>query len=230
MSLLAKLFPLRVRPEFADYSFQELRVQFRPWDYALIIFFLLLAPYCVYAVHELLVWYTQFEARELGQSVYTVLPDSTFWYAPASVLGVILACVLVSLIYHALLGWRAELYRHYANLATGMNASRMYLAFGLLLGSGFSALAFFAAHSSFQLTQDEIVLHRLFTTDEERHPYARVKALKQVSTSDEKSHFVIEFEDAPDWTTAVEVIFPGDSEIAYLSERSGKPVQSVTAQ
>ena len=230
MWLLTKLFPLRLRPEFARYSLEELRREYRPWDYALVIFFLLLAPYCVYALHELFLWHTQFVAQDLGESVYTVLPDSIFWYAPASVLGVILACVLVSILYHALLGMRANQYRYYANLAAGMNASRMYLVFGLLLGCGFAGLAVFAAHSSFQLTKDEIVLHRLFGVDEERYPYAQVKGLKQVSSPDGKSAFVIEFEDAPDWTTAVEIVFPGDSEIAYLSQRSGKPVQSVAAE
>lgn len=226
--LLTLIFPLRCPPEFDQYSYGELRERYRRWDIILSLVFLALAPFSVYAVHEGFLWYTHHSARGLEPSVYTILPKSNFWYAPALVLGVILACLLVFFLYEALLARRAREYRYYANLGVGFNATRMYLAFGLVLGLPFGALGYFAAHSSLQLTQNEIVIHRLFSVTEERYAYAQVRALKDLSDpAGEKSIFVIELDGAEAWTTKVEVVFPDETEKAYLSRRAGIPIQHI---
>lgn len=224
MWLLAKLFPFRHRPELESHPYEEVRARYRPWDYALVILFAVLAPICVYGLHAFFLWHTASLDRDFGGAVYVVVPNSNFWYAPALVLGVILACAILSVFYHRVLGKSAMEYRHSSNFATGINASRLYLVFGLLMGGGFGILAILAANSSLRLMQDEIVVHRLFSSTDEHYPYDRVKALRQVATGDGGSHFIIEFDGAPDWSTAVEVVFPGPSAIAYLSQRSGRPV------
>lgn len=225
-----KLFPLGCPPESASLSYAQLRERYRKWDVWLTIAFLALAPFCAYALHSGFLWYTRYLAQGLGPSVYTVLPESNFWYAPASVLGVILACFLIFFAYEALLRRRAREYRYYSNMNVGFNASRMYLVLGSLLGVAFAVLAYFAAHSSFQLTESEIVVHRLFSGREERYAYARVMALRQISDpAGEKSTFVIDFYDAKPWTTKVEIVFPDEVEKAYLSERCGKPIEHESA-
>ena len=58
-----------------------------------------------------------------------------------------------------------------------------------------------------------------------------VKALKEVHYSgDDKVVFVIEFENVPEWTTAVEVVFPGEREKTFLSERTGKSIEQVVSR
>jgi hypothetical protein len=220
--LLAKLFPLRIRP----YSVAELWRGFLKRDGALRLMFAILVPLCVYALHQGFESYASLVARDLGDSIHTVLPNSNFWYVPALVLGIIQAFILAYFLNHLLLGGRAHEFRIHSDLNVGIDAIRIYLAFAMLVGGMFSAVAFFAAHTSLQLTENEVVIHRLFSLEEERYPYARVKALKEVSdTSGEKTDFVIELDGAPDWTTAVEVVFPDRPEKAYLSQRSGKPIE-----
>jgi hypothetical protein len=103
------------------------------------------------------------------------------------------------------------------------------LAFLLAVGS--IALAYFAAHSSLRLAKNEIIFRRLWSFEEKRFPYSEVKALKEIHYSgDEKVVFVIEFENEPKWTTAVEVVFPSESEKAFLSKSTGKPIERIIAK
>jgi hypothetical protein len=230
LEFFAKLFLLRPNRAFSQSSFDELRMKYRKWDYFGLAAFVVLAPACVLGLHEFLVWYAQSSADQAGESIL-LLPNANFWYAPAAVLGVIGACVLIYFLYGLLLGNRVAEYRYYSKLSTGLNARGMYLAFEIVLGTMFLAIAFFAARSKLQLTEKEIVLHRLWSLEDEHYPYADIKALKEVrDRAGETTAFVIEFEHAKEWSTAIEVIFPEERDKDYLSRRSGKPIETVVAE
>jgi hypothetical protein len=83
-------------------------------------------------------------------------------------------------------------------------------------------------HSRLQLSESEIVLRRIWSFEDEHYPYSEIKALKDIrDRAGDTTAFVIEFEHAEDWSTAVEVIFPEEREKDYLSRRSGKPIETV---
>jgi hypothetical protein len=157
-------------------------------------------------------WCTSSLAQVHDDSTYTIVPESPFWYAPASVLGTILAYLIVYLPHGLLLPVRIRV-------------------LGILLAIGSLALAYFAAHSSLRLAENEIIFCRLWSVQEERLTYSEIRALKEVyDPSDEKVVFVIESHDAPEWTTAVEAIFPDQREKSFLSERTGKIIEKVIAK
>ncbi|HEV8585558.1 MAG TPA: hypothetical protein VGT02_11375 [Methylomirabilota bacterium] len=231
IGLVAKLFPLRRRPEFDHLPIEELRKKHRPWDHVGTVAFFVLAPPCVYALHAAFMRYTAARAGGLELGRYTMLPGSAFWYVPASLVGAVAACVLVSILYRVLLRGRAAEYRYVSNASAGFNATGMFIAAGIFFTIGGLALGYFAAHSRLQLTDREIVVHRLWSLDEERYPYARVKALKELESADgKKTDFIIEFDGAPEWTTAVEIIFPGADEKGFLARQTGKPILQLKAQ
>ena len=228
MWVVARLFPLRPRPEFSHYSADELRRKYRRLNYIDAAAFLVLGPACVYGVHEGLVRYVASRARGLEGSVHAVLPDSGFWYVPAGVLGVIVACLLIDGLNRLLLRERAAEYRHSSNATVGFNATRMFVAAGVLMAVGALTLAFFAARSRLQLTEDEIVVQRLWSLQEERYRYSRVKALTEVVDAvKKKTDFVIELDGAPDWTTAVEIVFPDPDAKRFLADRTGKVIRTL---
>jgi hypothetical protein len=164
-----------------------------------------------YVLHEGFAWYAASLAEQHADTIHVVRPGSTFWYAPASVLGVIVAWKMV-----------------YSGLS--FQLPRRIRVLSMLLAFGSVVLTYFAAHSYLRMTQHEIVMRRLWSVSEERRPYSEVKALKEVShPGDDNIDFVIEFYDAPEWTTAVEIVFPDEGQKMFLSARSGKPVERVTA-
>ena len=231
LRLLVKLFPLRAHRLFSELSIDELRVRYRKWDYFGVVAFFVLAPLLTYGLHELFIEWSQSLAPRAGDSVYTLLPNSNFWYAPATVLGVIISCFMIYFMYGVLLRSRGQEYRYYANLSTGMNARAMYLTFGLLLGGGFFAIAYFAAHSNLRLTEDEIVFRRIWSLEDEHYPYSRIRRLREVHHSEEDQvDFMIELDDAERWSTKVEVVFPGPREKEFLSQRAGKPIERLVAR
>jgi hypothetical protein len=230
LEFFVKLFPLRANRAFSQSSFDELRIKYRKWDYFGLAAFVVLAPACVFGLHGFFMWYAQSSADQAGEGIL-LLPNENFWYAPATVLGVIGACILIYFLYGVLLRDRVTEYRYYSNLSTGLNARGMYLAFAIVLGTMFLAIAFFAARSKLQLTESEIVVHRLWSLKDEHYFYSDIKALKEVrDRAGETTAFVIEFEHAEEWSTAIEVIFPGEREKDYLSRRSGKPIETVVAE
>ncbi len=226
--VLAKLFPLRDQPEFAQQSLDELKQKYGKWDRYCSLAFLVIAPICVYMLHEAFVAYTSYHAPGLAHAVHTVLPASPFWYAPATILGSIVACFLVYFLYRSLLGERSREYQYYSNRSAGFNASRMFLAAGLMLGGMFLGLTIFAAQSSLQWPDNRIVMRRLWSRQPEQYLYAQVKALKEVYRPEkENPDFVIELNEAPRWSTAMEIVFPGPVEKRFLSERTGKAIEKV---
>jgi hypothetical protein len=207
----------------------DLRRQYCKWDIAGIVAFLALAPLLAYGVHEGLVAYAESGPRE--PSVHELRPSTVFWYAPAAILGCVLAGLAVHLLYRLALRGRGAEYQHYSNLSTGINASRMYLVVGLMLAMASLSLAWFAAQSRLCMTEHELIVRRIWSLHEERHPYNQITALKDIhERRKDRTIFVIRFADAEDWSTKVEVIFPGEAEKAYLSRRSGRPVERIEAE
>ena len=174
--------------------------------------FLSASAVITYVLHQSFVSYTTSLAQAYIDSLYTVVPQSPFWYVPASILGTLAAFKLTYTRHGVWLPGRIRL-----------------LAFLLAVGS--IALVYFGAHSSLRLAKNEIIFRRLWSFEEQRIPYSEVKALKEVHYSgDEMVVFVIEFKNAPEWTTAVEVVFPGEKEKTFLSERTGKHIEQIVTR
>ena len=164
-----------------------------------------------YVFHESFLWYAASFMEEHADTVHVVRPGSTFWYAPASVLGAITA-------------WKTV----YSGSA--FQLPRRIRILSILLAIGSVVLTYFAAHSYLRMTEHEIVMRRLWSVSEERRRYSAIRALKEVSHPGEDNiDFVIEFYDGPEWTTAVEIVFLDERQKMFRSARSGKPVEQVTA-
>jgi hypothetical protein len=177
----------------------------------LLVMFLLCGAALTYVLRETFVRYTASITQTYIDSVHAVVPESVFWFAPASILGTILAYNVVYFQQGMLLPGRVR-------------------ALAVLLAIGSIVLAYFGAHSSLRLAENEIIFRRLWSVEKERLRYSDVKALKEVYyPADETVVFVIEFHHAPEWTTAVEVVFPGEREKAFLSERTGKTIEKLVA-
>jgi hypothetical protein len=176
---------------------------------SLLVLFVLSAIAFTYLLHEFCVRYAASFAKEHHDYVYLLSPGTVFWYAPASILGTIAAFLITYS--PRLLPWRTRV-------------------LAVLLAIGSVALVYFAAHSNFRLAENEIIFRRLWSLQEETHAYSSIKALRRIHAAgeEEKSTFVIEFYDAPEWTTAVEVIFPGDREEDFLEAKTGKTIEAVT--
>jgi hypothetical protein len=230
LRFLVKRLPLRI-PREPLTSPEALRARYRKWDLAWFAVFIVLAPICVYALHAYFIWHTHMVSGNAGDSIYLLTPESNFWYAPASVLGIIVAGALTTFLFDLLLRDRLQEYQRYANLNAGMNARRLYVTLAALLGIPFFAIAYFAAHSKLQLTEHEIILRRIWSLGEERHLYSQVTALKEIRDGQsDHAEFVIEFEQDEPWSTKVEVIFPGKDVKTFLSERTGKTIDDVVAK
>lgn len=161
------------------------------------------------SLHEFFTWYGSSVAKGYSGYIFLLVPGPIFWYAPAAVLGTTVAYLIVYSASVHLLPWRTRLT-------------------AVLLVIGSAALVYFAAHSNLRLEEKEMVFRRLWSFEEERHSYSRVKGLSWVRHSgDESAAFVIEFDDAPKWTTRVEVIFPDEREQNFLAEKSGKMIEDV---
>lgn len=227
--LLLRLFPFRAEAKFAQHSPEELRRRYFKWHVFCTAAFLVLAVAVSYGLHDLLVTYTQSGPRT--PAVHELRPDGLFWWVPAATLGCVLAGLLVRVLYRVLLRERSEEFRYYANLRTGLNATRMYFAIGIVFGLASLALAYFAAQSSLRMTADELVIRRIWSLTDEHYPYTRIRGLREIhERRKDRTIFVIELTDADDWTTQVEVIFPGEEEKAYLARRSGRPIERVEAE
>jgi hypothetical protein len=227
MTLVARLFPLRVSPEFAHLSREALRRRYRTWDWFGVAIFLVMIVPAVYGVHDALVRYARSQVPAAEGAVHVVVPDAAFWYVPASFIAVILTCVLVAVIYRVVLRARAREYRFASNVTAGFDATRMFVVAGVVFGVAAVGLAYFAAHSSLQLTRDAIVMRRLWSLHAERYPYASVRALREVPSDDGRTvHFVIELDGARPWTTAVEIVFPDEAAKVFLSQQSGKTISA----
>jgi len=55
----------------------------------------------------------------------------------------------------------------------------MFLSFGILFASGGLLLAYFASRAYLDLAPTELVVHRLWSLKEERHPYSHSSALQR---------------------------------------------------
>jgi hypothetical protein len=226
--LAAKVFPLRTPSEYVGLDLAALNSKYRKRDFASLIAFLMIAPVSVYLCHNWMIGY----ARRLAphtRTVYHVSADTNFWYVPASFLGVVAACLLIHLGNRLLLPDGGREYRYWSNANAGFSASKMFLSFGMVFAAGGLLLSYFAARTDFELAPTELIVHRIWSLQEERHPYSHITALKEaIDARDQSSDFIIEFSDAEPWSTAQEVIFPEAEHKAYLEKMTGKKIETVS--
>ena len=224
--LAAKVFPLRTPPEFAGLELSKLQTKYRKRQIGEVFAFAALAPLLIYFIHTLLIQYSA-RINPAEGAAYSLRADAGFWFVPAGFFGIITACILV----HA--GNRIQLddggreYRYFSNARTGFAASRMFLSFAVIFGGFGLLLSYFAAHTRFDLQNEELVIRRIWSLHDERHPYSQVTALREITDKD-SSVFVIEFAGAEPWSTAQEVIFPGSEPQRFLETKTGKTIQRAT--
>ena len=221
--LLLRLFPFRPDAKFAHRSPEELKRRYLKWHAFFLMAYLALAVGVSWGLHELLVAYTDSGPRP--PAVFELRAGATFWWAPATILGCVLAGPLVSVLCRVLLRERRAEYRYYVNLRSGINATRMFYAIGIVFGIASFALAYFAAQSRLVMTEDGLVIRRIWSLTDEHYAYSQIRGLREIHAQ-RKDHtiFVIMLADADDWSTKVEVIFPDAVEQAYLARRSGRPI------
>jgi hypothetical protein len=225
--LAAKLFPLRTPPEYIGIELPALKSKYRKRDLGSAVIFLVIAPICVYQLHVWLMAY----AKRLTPNVSTefvLMAGKEFWYVPASILGIVTACVLIHLGNRMLLPDGGREYRYWSNANAGFGVSNMFLSFGIIFAAGGALLAYFAARTHFELTPNELIVQRIWSLKEEHHPYSHISGLKEaVDPKNNSSDFIIEFTDAEPWSTAQEVIFPEAEHKAFLEKVTKKRIQSV---
>ena len=226
--LVAKAFPLRTPSEFVGLDLAALKAKYRKRDFANLVAFLMIAPVSVYLCHDWLVGYARRLAPHAG-TVYHLSADTNFWFVPASFFGVVAACLLIHLGNRLLLPDGGREYRYWSNANAGFSASKMFLSFGIVFAAGGLLLSYFASRIDFELAPTELIVHRMWSLQEEHHPYSHISALKEaVDAKDQRSNFIIEFSDAEPWSTAQEVIFPEAEHKAYLEKMTGKRIETVS--
>jgi hypothetical protein len=226
--LAAKLFPLRTPPEYVGLNLSALKSKYRKRDLSSVVVFLVIAPISIYLWH---VWLSAYAQRLTSyiDSVYRLVAGKEFWYVPASILGIVTACVLIHLGNRMLLPDGGREYRYWSNANAGFGVSNMFLSFGIIFTASGLLLAYFAARTHFELTPNELIVQRIWSLKEEHHPYSHISGLKEaIDSKDNSSDFIIEFTDAEPWSTAQEVIFPEAEHKAFLEKVTGKRIQTVS--
>ncbi|MBX9775852.1 MAG: hypothetical protein K2Y71_15850 [Xanthobacteraceae bacterium] len=184
------------------------------------IAFLALATAFSYVLHNAFVGLTALLAPKADGAIFTLVPVTPFWWAPASVLGSLLSGAVV---------WAAIFLRDRRAPAAGQGPRVMpvrLIALCIFLAALMGLATIFAVRSNLQLMPDEIVLRRMWSFGIERYPYSRVVALIEEGEPGRRgSSFSIHLKDAPAWSTRQEVIFPGSAEKQYLAKRTGLEIQ-----
>jgi len=178
------------------------------------------------ALHAVLLRYADQIVSVDPASIYTLRPGPMFWYVPAAFLGCVLAGVAVHLLNRMMLPGGAREFREYGNVKAGLRATRMFACFGIVfLGFGLF-LSYFAAATVVHLRPNDLVVHRLWSFEDERYPYSKVQSIREVHDEQRDTNdFEIAFDQAELWTTRVEVIFFDETQKAFLSEHTGKSIQ-----
>ena len=226
--LAMKIFPLRTPQECEGLDVGVLRKKYFRRSLADIVVFVILAPVLIHVLQTRFVAHSQFFTAATA-AVYTLTAGPGFWFLPASLLGVVLACVLIHVGNRFLFADGGREYRYAFDASTGFAASRLFLTMGVVVAAGGLALAHYAAQTHLMFTPAGLIFQRMWSTDEERHPYSDISALKQVMSADgQSSEFRIEFHDAEPWTTAQEEIFPEAEHKTFLEQATGKQIEDVS--
>lgn len=226
--LALKVFPLRTPPEFEGLDIAALKKKYFKRALADIFLFILIAPLLVHLLQARFLAHSQaFNPRT--EAIYTLNPDSGFWYVPASLIGVVLASVFIHFLNRCSLPDGGREYRYWSDARTGFGASKLYLTMGVLVAAAGSALAYCAEQSHLVLAPTGLIVHRLGSSELEQHSYSDILALREVTGTDgQDSEFRIEFRDAAPWTTSEEEIFPEAEQKSFLEQAAGKPIETVS--
>jgi len=229
LALIRKLFPLRYSAAEMSIPIAELQRKYRKYSFLNTALFFLLYPVCGYASYLAIRSCAGTALPDVAGPIVAIRPGDGIWAATAMFPGITLTCCLIALIDRLLLGVeRSRERRILSNRRAKMDATRMFVAMGILMTAGSLLIAFFAIRSGLYLGRDQIALTRIFSWQEERYSYPRIKALREEWDADNgKWDFTIQFDGAQDWSTSHEVVFPDDAQKALLSQRSGKPIRKV---
>ena len=228
LRLAVKVFPLRTPSEFAGVDPASFKKKYLKRTLAEFLAFLAMAPLLIHLLEAQFLAHSR-AYRPPATAIYSLTADAGFWYVPASFLGVVLACVLIHVGNRCLLSDGGRERRYASDAIVGFGASKMFLAIGLLVAAAGMAIASYAAKTHFVMTPSGLIIHRMWSSEEEQHPYSDISALKQVVGDDgQSSDFRIEFKDREPWTTALEVVFPDAEHQALLAEITGKRIEIVS--
>ena len=230
LRLMARLFPLRESlPEGT--SLAELRRKYLKWEGINSLEYIAAAAGSVYLLHVALESYGASQTRSDPAAVYTLRSGSQFWYFPASLLSCALAGILVHLLNRIMLPEGGREFRAYYNVNAKFNARGMLAAIGALALVFGGLLSYFAAANEVVLRQNDMMIRRLWSFDTETNAYSEITALKQIqNTQNNRTVFEIDFAHGQPWTTSIEVIQFTPAEMTFLAQRSGKPIQELTAR
>jgi len=223
--LFKKLLPLRYTPEQMGVPLTELD-KYKKYGLLSVGLFLVLMPLSIYACFVVIHLMAENYLPAVAAPVVAIRANEGFWVVVALFPGIFLACSLIALILRLMLGaQRSAEYRMLSNRKLGVDATRGQILLGALMVAGSAALGYFGYHAGLFLGRDELVVHRMWSLQEERYAYDQVKALRQVRNPErENPTFVIQVKGAPDWSEEQEVSHPDDAQIALLVERTGKRI------
>jgi hypothetical protein len=226
---LKKLFPLRYSPEEMAMPLPELYRKYRMHTWLGVAAFLVLTPLCVYLCLLAVQACVVSRLPDIAGPIEAIRPGTGILLVVSWFPGIVLACCLIAAIQRLMLGRQgSKEFRMMGNRRVGFNSTKLYIALGTLMVAGSLSMAVFAVRTAVFLGRDEIVLRRMWSWQEERYSYDRVKALREEWDADNgKWNFVMRFDGGPEWSTRQEVVFPDDAQEAVVSRRTGKPIVKV---
>jgi len=226
--LAVKAFPLRTPRDFEGVDLAGLKPKYRKREVANILAFFIIAPILVHALQARFVAHCE-RFTPPPEAICALTPYPGFWYVPTTFLGIVLACALIHLGNRWSLPDGGREYRYWSDAKTGFAASKLFLTMGALVAAGGVAIAYYAAESHLVFTPTGLTFQRMWSTQEEQHPYSDIRALKQVIDSDgQTSEFRIEFNDADPWSSAQEEIFPEPEHKALLERATGIKIEDIS--
>jgi len=228
--LVERLFPLRqTLPEGT--SLEELKRKYLKWERINALEYLVLAVGNVFAMHAALLAYAASRTGNDPSAVFTLRPDSEFWYFPAALTGCAIAGFLVRVLNNLMFPDGAREFRIFSNVNAKFDALRMFAAMGVLCLACGALLSYFAAMNELVLRQNDMVLHRLWSMHQETYPYSAIAAIKDIHNAQNNTDvFEIDFAQGQPLSTQVELIYFTPAQLAFLVQQSGKPIQQLAAQ
>jgi hypothetical protein len=186
------------------------------------LFVALLSAGLTFFLHEVFVAYASSVVPGASEGEYLLVPPSSFWYVPASVLGFLLSSFVIAVVVvQESTDDVSPLWRDHRPLLLG----------GVAIAALTGVLVYFAAHSYVKLTEERLEMRRLWSLGTESHPYSHINALLEAGAQGTGgTTFSIVLRDAEVWTTRVEVIFPNEREKRFLSARTGLQITTSNAQ
>src|SRR6266581_2520771 len=217
---------------------KDLETRFGRWYRVGLFLFFVSASFSTLAWWGVLRLIGDWRAARFSDAAYALTPMALAWLLPAMFLGLISGYAIVSRVYRWLLKDRYQDYIRFEDLKHGYNTRAAlfptYLTVTIIMLA--AVLLFLDWYVVF--IPEEIVINRLFSVVEERHPYSQVHEIKTapqlVMPNGKKVHrsvYLVRFSDGTYWSTDQDpsgLDERGKKNIAeYVSSKSHIPINQV---